>query len=138
MKKLSLIAFAAVLLVACGGNKKSKLVVGNWKIADMSAPMPAGMPDSLKGQYEEALKKQVESMKAASSFNYKEDGTYNYNLGGQAGDGTWKLNDAGTELTLTEKGKSDINKVVELSESKLVIEAPQPNGGGNLTLSLAK
>ncbi|HXP50300.1 MAG TPA: DUF4923 family protein, partial [Bacteroidia bacterium] len=136
--KLSLIAFATLLLVACGGNKKSKLVVGDWKIADMSAPMPPNMPDSLKGQYEEALKKQVESMKTSSSFNYKEDGTYNYNLGGQTGDGTWKLNDEGTELTLTEKGKSDVNKVVELTENKLTIEAPQPNGGGNLTLSLAK
>lgn len=138
MKKLSVIAFAALLLVACGGNKKSKMVVGDWKIADMKAPMPPNMPDSLKGQYEEALKKQVEAMKAGSSFSYKEDGSYSYNLGGQAGAGTWKLNDGGTELTLTEGGKSDINKVVELSENKLTIEAPQPNGGGNLTLSLAK
>jgi hypothetical protein len=138
MKKLSVIAFATLLLVACGGAKKSKLVVGDWKIADMSAPMPPNMPDSLKGQYEEALKKQVESMKASSSFNYKEDGSYTYNLGGQVGAGTWKLNDGGTELTLTEGGKSDINKVVELTENKLVIEAPQPQGAGNLTLSLAK
>jgi hypothetical protein len=138
MKKLSLIAFAILLLVACGGAKKSKLVVGNWKVADMSVPMPPNMPDSLKTKYDSALKVQIESMKASSSFNYKEDGTYNYNLGGQAGDGTWKLNDAATELTLTEKGKSDINKVVELTENKLTIEAPQPGGGGNLTLSLAK
>jgi hypothetical protein len=138
MKKLSVIALVAVLLVACGGAKKSKLVVGDWKIADMSAPMPPNMPDSLKAQYEEALKKQVESMKASSSFNYKEDGSYNYNLGGQVGAGTWTLNDGGTELTLTEGGKSDVNKVVELTENKLTIEAPQPNGGGNLILSLAK
>jgi len=138
MKKLTLIAFATLLLVACGGAKKSKLVVGDWKIADMSAPVPPNMPDSLKGQYQEALKKQVESMKVSSSFNYKEDGTYNYNLGGQTGAGTWKLNDAGSELTLTEAGKSDVNKVVELTENKLVIEAPQPQGGGNLTLTLAK
>ncbi len=138
MKKLPLIAFAILLLVACGGAKKSKLVVGDWKIADMSAPMPPNMPDSLKGQYQEALKKQVESMKASSSFNYKEDGSYNYNLGGQTGAGTWKLNDGGNELTLTEGGKSDVNKVVELTENKLVIEAPQPGNGGNLTLTLAK
>jgi lipocalin-like protein len=138
MKKLSVIAFVAVLFFACGGNKKSKLIVGDWKIADMQAPMPPTMPDSLKEQYVEALKKQVESIKASSFFNYKEDGTYNYNLGGQTGAGKWKINDGGTELTLTEGGKSDINKVVELTENKLTIEAPQPQGGGSLTLSLAK
>jgi hypothetical protein len=138
MKKISVIALVAVLLIACGGGKKSKLVVGDWKIADMQAPMPPNMPDSLKGQYVEALKKQVESIKAGSFFNYKEDGTYNYNLGGQTGAGTWKINDGGTELTLTEGGKSDVNKVTELTENKLTIEAPQPNNGGNLTLSLAK
>jgi len=138
MKKLSLIAFATLLLVACGGAKKSKLVVGDWKIADMQMPVPASMPDSLKGQFADAFKKQVEGMKANSSFNYKDDGTYNYNIGGKAGSGTWKLNDAATELTLTESGKSDVNKVIELTENKLTIEAPQPDGGGNLTLSLAK
>ncbi|HEX7414727.1 MAG TPA: lipocalin family protein [Bacteroidia bacterium] len=138
MRKLSLVALAAVLFFACGGNKKTSLVVGDWKIADMAVPMPPVMPDSIKGQYEEALKKQVEGMRATSTFNYKADGTYNYNLGGQIGAGTWAINDANTELTLTEGGKSDVNKVVTLTENKLVIETPQANGAGNLTLTLAK
>lgn len=138
MKKLSLIAIAAVLFFACGGNKKAKLITGDWKIADMAAPMPANMPDSLKSQYEAMLKSQIEKIKATSTFNYKEDGTYAYNFAGQAGGGAWKLNEGATELTLTEGGKSDVSKVLELSETKLVIESPQPNGGGNLTLTLAK
>lgn len=138
MKKLSLIALVAVLFFACGGNKKSKLLVGDWKIADMQAPMPPNMPDSLKGQFEEALKKQIEMMKASSAFSYKADGSFTYNVGEKKGTGTWKLNDAVTELTLSEGEKSDVNKIVELSESKLVFEAPQPDGGGSVTLTLTK
>jgi hypothetical protein len=84
------------------------------------------------------LKAQVDKIKASSSFNYKEDGTYDYNFAGQAGGGTWKLNDEVTELTLTEAGKANISKVIELTETKLVFEAPQPNGMGNLTMTLAK
>ena len=138
MKKLSLLALVAVLFFACGGNKKSKLITGDWKIADMSAPTPPNLPDSLKSQYDSMLKAQVNKIKGSSSFNYKEDGTYAYNFAGQAGGGTWKLNEEATELTLTEAGKADVSKVLELTESKLVIESPQPNGMGNLTLTLAK
>jgi len=137
MKKITLLALVAVLFFACGKNK-SKLITGDWKIADMAAPMPPNLPDSLKTQYEAMLKSQVEKIKASSTFNYKEDGTYAYNFAGQAGGGTWKLNDGATELTLTEGGKADVSKVIELTENKLVIESTQPNGAGNLTLTLAK
>jgi hypothetical protein len=137
MKKIALLALVATLFFACG-NKKSKLITGDWKIADMAAPMPPNLPDSLKTQYEAMLKSQVEKIKASSTFNYKEDGTYAYNFAGQAGGGTWKLNEAATELTLTEGGKADVSKVIELTENKLVIESTQPNGAGNLTLTLAK
>jgi|SRR6185437_3911755 len=138
MKKISLIALVATLFFASCGNKKSKLIVGDWKIADMAAPMPPNMPDSLKTQYDAMLKAQVDKIKTSSTFNYKDDGTYAYNFAGQAGGGTWKINDEATELTLTEGGKADVSKVLELSETKLVIESPQPNGAGNLTLTLAK
>ncbi|MFI5141252.1 MAG: lipocalin family protein [Bacteroidia bacterium] len=138
MKKISLLALVAVLFFACGGNKKSKLITGDWKIADMQAPLPPNLPDSLKVQYDSMLKSQVAKIKASSTFNYKEDGTYAYNFAGQAGGGTWKLNEEATELTLTEAGKADVSKVLELTENKLVIESAQPNGAGNLTLTLAK
>ena len=136
MKKIALLGLAIVLF-ACG-QKKSKLVVGDWKIADMTAPMPPSMPDTLKAQYEAMVKAQVEKVKASSSFNYKEDGSYAYNFAGQPGGGTWKINDAGTEITLTEGGKADVSKVIELTEKRLVIESPQPNGAGNLTITLVK
>ena len=138
MKKISLLALVAVLFFACGGNKKSNLITGDWKIADMQAPLPPNLPDSLKVQYDSMLKSQVAKIKASSTFNYKEDGTYAYNFAGQAGGGTWKLNEEATELTLTEAGKADVSKVLELTENKLVIESAQPNGAGNLTLTLAK
>lgn len=138
MKKLSILAIVAVLFFASCGNKKSKLV-GEWKIADMSIPLPAGLPDSLKTQYGDMIKKQVESIKASgSTFSYKEDGTYAYNFSGKTGGGTWTMNEKGTEITLSEAGKSEISKVVELTQNKLVIESMQPDGAGNLTLTLAK
>ena len=138
MKKLSLLALVAVLFFACGGNKKSKLIIGDWKIADMTTPTPPNLPDSLKSQYDSMLKVQVNKIKTSSTFNYKEDGTFAYNFAGQAGGGTWKLNDEATELTLVDGGKADVSKVLELTENKLVFESPQPNGAGNLTLTLAK
>ncbi|HKC69744.1 MAG TPA: lipocalin family protein [Bacteroidia bacterium] len=138
MKKISLLVIVAALFFACGGNKKSKLILGDWKIADMVVPMPPNMPDSLKTQYEAMLKSQVEKIKTSSTFSYKDDGTYAYNFAGQAGGGTWKLNEEATELSLTEAGKTNASKIVELTENKLVFEAPQPNGAGNVTLTLAK
>jgi hypothetical protein len=138
IKKFSAIVLITVLFFACGGNKKSKLILGDWKIGDMSAPLPPNIPDSLKSQYEEMLKKQVETIKVSSTFNYKEDSTYTYNFSGQVGSGKWKLNDDATELTLTEGGVATPSKIVELTESKLVFESAQPNNGGNLTLTLIR
>jgi len=138
MKKISILAVIAVLFFASCTNNKAKLV-GEWKIADMSLPLPAGLPDSLKTQYQDMIKKQVETIKAsASTFSYKEDGTYAYNFAGKTGGGTWTLNDKATEITLSEGGKSEVSKVVELTANKLVIESAQPEGAGNLTLTLAK
>ncbi len=137
MKKAALVTLIAVLFFACGGNKKAKLI-GEWKIADMSAPLPAGLPDSLKTQYEEMLKKQVELIKTSSTFTYKEDGSYTYNFAGKTGGGSWVLNDPATEITLTEGGKSETSKLTELTENKMVMESPQPEGAGNLTLTLTK
>jgi hypothetical protein len=137
MKKLSVLALVAILFFACGGGNKSK-ILGEWKIADMSAPLPSGLPDSLKTQYAEMLKKQVEAIKASSTFTYKDDGSYTYNFAGKIGAGNWKLNDQSTEITLTEGGKSDVSKIVELSENKLVMQSAQPDGTGNLTLTLAR
>ena len=138
IKKFSAIALITVLFFACGGNKKSKLILGDWKIGDMTATMPKNIPDSLKSQYEERLKTQVEALKASSTFNYKEDGSYTYTFSGQKGNGTWKLNDESTELTLTENGVPSPSKILELTESKLIIESAQPNNAGNLTLTLIK
>lgn len=139
MKKLSFIAVAAiaVLLFACGGKNKSKMVVGDWKIADMNVPMPPNVPDSLKQKYDSAFKAQVEMMKKSSTFNYKEDGTYSYNFVGQQGGGQWKTNEDCSEITLTEGGKSDVSKIKELTDNKMVIESNNPNGG-SMTLTLAK
>jgi|GEM_PF-1893683 len=138
MKKLSILAIVAVLFFAACGSKKSK-VVGEWKIADMSLPLPAGLPDSLKSQYEEMVKKQVDAVKAsASTFTYKEDGTYAYNFAGKPGTGTWSVNDQATEITLSEGGKSEVSKIVELTENKMVIQSAQPEGAGNLTLTLSR
>ena len=138
MKKLSILVVIAALFFASCGNKKSK-VIGEWKIADMSVPIPAGLPDSLKTQYQDMMKKQVDAIKGSNStFTYKDDGSYAYNIAGKPGAGTWILNDKATEITLTEGGKSEVSKVVELSDNKLVIESAQPDGAGNLVLTLAK
>ena len=67
IKKFSAISLITLLFFACSGNKKSKLIVGDWKIADMAATTPKNIPDSLKSQYDEMFKKQVEAIKASST-----------------------------------------------------------------------
>ena len=139
MKKLSILAIIAVLFFASCSNNKAKLV-GEWKIADMSFPLPAGLPDSLKTQYQDMIKKQVETIKSICTLllHIKKTVLTLIILQVKPGGGTWTLNDKATEITLSEGGKSEVSKVVELTANKLVIESAQPDGAGNLTLTLAK
>jgi hypothetical protein len=137
MKKIISILFAAavVTLVACGGGKKSDLVVGSWKLANMDAPMPKEIPDSMKTKFEAQMKAQVEEMKKSASFDFNKDGSFSVKMMGQENKGTWKLNDEGSKLMMTQGGKNDTTSVVELSATKFVFEVDQQGQKSKITLS---
>lgn len=139
MKKIISILFAAamVTLVSCGG-KKADLVVGSWKIADMTVGTSKEIPDSMKARYEAylaELKNQIEEIKKTSSFDFNKDGSLNFKSGGHDNKGTWKITDDGSKLSMTQGGKEDVSDVIELSSSKLVFESVQEGQKTKVTLS---
>jgi hypothetical protein len=137
MKKIISILFAAavVTLVACGGAKKSDMIVGSWKLVDMKAPMPKEFPDSMKAKMEAQMKAQIDEMKKTASFDFSKDGTFTMKLMNQENKGTWKLNDEGTKMTMTQEGKSDTASVVELTANKLEFEVSQSGQKSKITLA---
>jgi hypothetical protein len=137
MKKIISILFTAavVTLVACAGGKKSELVVGSWKLADMAAPMPKEIPDSMKAKFEAQMKSQIDEMKKTTSFDFNKDGSYTVKMMGQENKGTWKLNEDGSKMTMTQEGKNDTASVVELTANKLVFEVSQQGQKSKITLS---
>jgi hypothetical protein len=126
MKKIISVLFvtAMVALVACGG-KKSDLIVGAWKLADMSFNMPKEVPDSMKAKYEAQMKSQLDEMKKSSLTEFNKDGSFNAKMAGQDNKGTWKLNEDGSKITLTKDGKDDVWNILELTAAKFVFEVDQ-------------
>ncbi|HEV7230118.1 MAG TPA: DUF4923 family protein [Bacteroidia bacterium] len=136
MKKIISILFVAavVTLVACGG-KKSDLVTGSWKLADMTQPMPKEIPDSMKAKFEAQMKTQIEEMKKSTSFDFNKDGSFSVKMMGQENKGTWKLSDDGTKMMMTQGNKMDTTHVVELTASKIVLEVNQAGDKQMITLT---
>jgi hypothetical protein len=137
MKKIISILFAAavVTLVACGGAKKSEMVIGSWKLVDMKAPMPKEIPDSMKAKFEAQMKSQIDEMKKTASFDFSKDGTFTLKMMNQENKGTWKLNEDGSKMTMTQEGKSDTATVVELTANKLEFEVSQQGQKSKITLA---
>ena len=81
------------------------------------------------------MKTQIDEMKKTTSFDFNKDGSYTVKMMGQENKGTWKLNEDGSKMTMTQEGKSDTASVVELTASKLEFEVSQQGQKSKITLS---
>ena len=106
--QLGFIAFASVMLLASACKKSpSDNIHNTWKLVDVE------MPD--------ADNVAIEQMKAADvTYTFKKDGSYNYNIQGTSGGGTYTINEEGTQITTTEEGQTETMSST-LSETSLTL-----------------
>ncbi|MFB1002728.1 MAG: DUF4923 family protein [Bacteroidia bacterium] len=111
MKKitsLGYIAFACILLfaVACS-QSPSASIHNSWKLTNVEMPDA----DSIA----------IAQMNSAEvTYTFKEDSTYNYDIQGTTGAGTFIINQEGTQLTMTEEGQTETIRAV-LSDTSLIL-----------------
>lgn len=111
MKKitqLSFVAIASLMLIATACKKSpSAQIYNTWKLTNVE------MPD--------ADSVAIAQMKAADVvYTFKKDGSYNYDIQGTTGSGTFSINEEGTQITTTEDGKTETMNSV-LSETSLTL-----------------
>ena len=119
MKKTFLFLFiVAVVFSACKSKTPKELIVNKWKITDISMQGQT-MPDSIKNKIMQG------------TMEFTQDGKYM--ITGMEADksGTYVLSDDGKTLTVTTNGAAEMNDVMELSKSKLVIS--DKTNGSKLT-----
>lgn len=110
MKKifLLLVLFASYVFNSCSTDKPKDLVVNKWKIVNIDMPdMP--LPDSIKAN---AMKGTIELTK---------DGKWIVTGMGRDQTGTYTLSEDGKTIFIMTNGRTEANRIMELSKSKMVL-----------------
>ena len=121
---LSLVA--NFLLISCG-KKNDELIVGKWKIEDVTTPKPNfdNLPDSLVQYYTKQLEIQNTLILSTGYYEFLKKDKCFFTLDGQKYEGKWRLSDDLQKLYTKEKGSSTEEEftIKELTESVFTIES---------------
>ena len=136
---LMLVMFVAFTACGGGGGKASLLTQNAWKI-DFDA-MLESMPEAQKKLMTDETKKKARESMEKGIVTFKKDGTMSStDPSGKEQKGTWKLSEDGKSMTWTDEKtkKETVNKVVELSSGKLVLEIAQGKQSMKMSFKAAK
>lgn len=121
MKKLAtlqLLCFIILFFASCQNNTK-ELLIGKWIVVGASFIPTDSTSETDKAIIEEVNKEVAEQIKNQESFlAFKEDGTYEQNLFGDKGEGTWELKEDNKTL-VNENG--DIMLIEKISKEEFVL-----------------
>lgn len=99
---------ASYAFISCNTNKPKDLVVNKWKIVNIDMPdMP--LPDSIKAT---AMRGTIELTK---------DGKWIVTGMGRDQTGTYTLSEDGKTIFIMTNGRTEANRIMELSKSKMVL-----------------
>ena len=127
--KNPLILFSLVIgLVFIGcGKKNEQLIIGKWKIEDITAPHPnfEELPDSLREYYQKQIEIQTTLLLSTGYYEFKKGGKCFFELDGTKSEGKWRLSDDQKKLFTKEKGSaSEIEfDIKDLTEGVFTIES---------------
>lgn len=137
---LMLVMFVAFTACGGGGGSKADLLTQNAWMVDFDA-MLESMPEAQKKLMTDERKKKARESMEKGTITFKNDGTMSStDPSGKAQTGTWSLSDDGNSMTWTDDKtkKETVNKVVELSSGKLVIELTQGEQSMKMSFKAAK
>lgn len=120
--------FVLVFVMYSCGKKASELVIGKWKIEDVTAPQP-GVPDSLRAYYQQQLDKQNEELLSTGYYEFIQDNQAFFELKGNRMEGKWRLSEDEKQIFIKEKnGTSETAfDIKELTGKVFIIESNQDN-----------
>ena len=106
IKNLGLITLVTIALFATSCKKKpSANLYNTWKMTSVE------MPDADSVTLSQLMNAEV-------TYTFKKNGTYNYDIQGTTGNGTFEINDEATTLTTVEEGQTEMQSVM-LTENSL-------------------
>ncbi|MFI5151527.1 MAG: lipocalin-like domain-containing protein [Bacteroidia bacterium] len=133
-KSLLLFVMLALGILSSLAQTKFDLLVGNWKLGDMTMPTPGDMPDSLVVQLKAVYKAQLDTMKKTASFDFNKDGTFLVKIMGQENKGTWAINSNASKMLMTTDNKTDTAFVSELNKLRFVFDVKSGEQKSTVTL----
>lgn len=110
MKKVIflLLISASVGFISCNTNKSKDLVVNKWKIVNIDLP---DMP----------LSDSVKAVAMRGTMEFTKDGKWMVTRMGHDQSGIYTLSDDGKTIFIISKDKTETNKIVELTKSKMIL-----------------
>lgn len=117
-----LILLCAVCLLTSCGKTPAELIIGKWKIDDLTAPKP-NVPDSLMDYYQIQLEKQNQDMISTGFYEFQKEGKSYFELLAKRYNGKYRLSEDGTKLYFKdEKSPVETEFTVEkLDQNELII-----------------
>jgi hypothetical protein len=110
-----LVLFISIFILSCS-KEPSKQIIGEWKVADIA------YSEKIDPDLKEMLDETIKETKESSSWTLNENGTFVKIIAEQSSNGKWVLSEDAKNLTLTyEDGSQEVSKVIELSDTKLII-----------------
>jgi Lipocalin-like domain len=129
IKNLLLIAFVAVMAVACGPKEPKDIIQKTWTLdaidtTEMEKKLPPEQIEMFKKMFGEVMSK----LKGKATQDFKAEGKYqSYTMGPdnewKTVDGTWALSADNKTLTLTSDNKPEVYTIKEITNEKLWLEA---------------
>jgi hypothetical protein len=130
MKKIGIYSlFMLFLVVVSCGQEPMEMLVGEWKLTDISST--AEVSEDLKDAHQEI----ISEMKETYLLVLNADSTFVHTLLEGTSNGKWKIADDLKSLTLSyENGNIEVSKIVELSSNKMITSVEFNEAENILTL----
>lgn len=137
----TLFVITMFMLFSCGKDVK-ELVVGRWKIEDITAPEPdmTDVPEYQRAYYKDQITQQQQSLVTTGYYEFEKEGKGFFELEGNRMEGKWRLSEDKKQLMVKEAGDNTetVFTIKEITDTKLVIELTENNQTTRLEMKKEK
>jgi hypothetical protein len=124
LRLYTILMLAVTFVLSSCGKKNDELIIGRWKIDDITNPKP-NVPDSLIEYYNKKMEIQNTLILTTGYYEFLKDGKCFFLLDGDKFEGKWRLSEDKQKLYTKEKGSATENEfdIKDLTESIFTIES---------------
>jgi hypothetical protein len=124
LRSYIVLMLAIALVLSSCGKKNNELIIGKWKIDDITSPKP-NVPDSLIEYYNKKMEIQNTLILTTGYYEFLKGGKCFFLLDGDKYEGKWRLSEDEQKLFTKERGSATEEEfdIKDLNESIFTIES---------------